>query len=191
MLQNRKGQEPLTIVMIVGIMVVIISAVYFWGAPLIEKNKNFAEVKSAENFMTYLNDKIKSIANNGGREQIQIESGTVRFDPGIIRLAMETGDAYYTKDVWIPLTEGNCTIDGVWGEDPPESLCVKSESAGSSYRTTYELRYRRLDAGLRTYQISLDGTTASGSEGNIIVIENAGSSIEGNLIRTHISIRII
>ncbi|MBI5061402.1 MAG: hypothetical protein HZB67_03740, partial [Candidatus Aenigmarchaeota archaeon] len=155
MLTSRKGQEPLTVVMMVGILIVVISSIYFWGVPLIEKNKDVASLKATESFMEELNNKVRDIANNGGREQVTIEKGIVSFSSGSIKLFMETGGTYYAEDVWIPLGNGDCNLAGTWGVDPPEALCVKSGKIGSSYQTTYELRYRVLGAGSKQYQISL------------------------------------
>jgi len=196
MFSSSKGQEPLTLVLVVAIMVAVITSVYLWGAPLIQKNKDVVALQTAEKFMLSLNDKIKYIADNGGRDQVVIGDGTLRFGDDKITLTLDTEGTIYAEGGSVSLTDGDCTDEGEWGSDPPQALCVQSQKLGNTYSTTFSLSYRTLDAGGKSYKISLEGSPASGGKDNVIVIENIGSVMEGsvrggNLIRTRITIRIV
>ena len=68
-----KGQQAISVILLTGILVVTVSTIYFWGIPLIEKNKDIALQENAENFMRNLAERVKYVANNPGREQIRFD----------------------------------------------------------------------------------------------------------------------
>ena len=37
-----KGQQAISVILLTGILIVTVSSIYFWGIPLIEKNKDIA-----------------------------------------------------------------------------------------------------------------------------------------------------
>ena len=64
-----KGQQQvLTILLITLVLVAIVGSVYFWGLPLIQKNRDITVLKKAEDFMMNLNNKIKYVANTQSRK---------------------------------------------------------------------------------------------------------------------------
>ena len=95
-----KGQqEALSAVLISGILIGVVGSVYFWGIPLIQKNKDVSLLENSEAFMQTLDSKIKAVANNGGRDQIVISvPGLVRFDGEIVEFSIETEGTIYATD---------------------------------------------------------------------------------------------
>lgn len=192
-----KGQqEAITAILISGILIGVVGSVYFWGLPLIQKNKDISVLENSESFMKNLNEKIKYIANNGGREQVRITvPAVVRFtDDKIIELVVESEGTIYNINAEIPLGKNTeChAAEGTWGLDNMEILCVKSVKVGEdSYRTTYSLSYMNLTSGSKKYLIGLTGQSTSGGEEHFIAIENKGTPADANLIRTLVEITII
>jgi hypothetical protein len=191
-----KGQhEALSVIMISGILIGVVGSVYFWGIPLIQKNKDIALLENSESFIKNLNDKIKYIANYGGRDEIKISlPGFVRFNTDkSLELLVETDGTIYAKDAEISMDKNDCTAStGTWGIQGPEVICVKSTGIGeSSYRTIFSLRYINLTTGAKTYFINLTGNPSSGGLDHFIIIGNKGTSTDGNLISTMVEISII
>lgn len=201
---SSKGQqEVLSIVLISGILIGVVGSVYFWGVPLIQKNKDVAVLENSEDFMNSLNTRIKFIANNGGRDQLVINvPGTLRFDPiaGTIELTVLTEGTIYAKDAEIPLGRNSqCSASqGAFGIDEPETLCVKSAQIGEkNFRTTYTLKYVKLVNNniLRDFQIELTGNANSGGEQNFVAFENLGTTQSASngraLIKTLVAINVV
>ncbi len=176
-----KGFQALSAILITGIMLGVVGSVYFWGLPLIEKNRDISTLENSERFMKELNSKIVYIANHGGRDRFQISvPGTVKFDSAAnaITLEIETKGSIYIPGL-IPLGRNSCTIvNGVWGSDESSVLCVDTRQIDDKMQHSYILRFITLDtAGVQSYKIELTGETDTGSEQGTIVIEGKGSSI--------------
>ena len=204
-----KGQtEVLSAVLLSGILIGVVGSVYFWGIPLIQKNKDNALLESSETFMTTLDEKIKFVANNGGRDKVVINvPSIVRFDGQSLELSLETEGTIYAVDAPIQLGRTSssnlkwCTPNtqpacdppspyGSWGIDDPVLFTVKStEISQNSYTTYYTLDYIELrnDNTLRDYKIELTGSGTSGGFEKTIVIENQGDSTTVRNGRTLIS----
>lgn len=197
---RRKGQQPvLSAILLTGIMIAVIGSVYFWGLPLIQKNRGAAMLENAESFMRSLNSKIKFIANNGGRDEIIITlPGLVYFYNGTetlppeIDLALRTEGTIYDVGGQIALIGNDCSISsGTWGVDKPEILCVESKEVGEGkFTSVYFIRYRNLTSAEKTYHIKLTGPRSSGGADHIITIENKGTRTYDNVVETIIEIGI-
>ncbi len=189
----KKGQqEALSAVLISGILIGVVGSVYFWGIPLVQKNKDNSLLETAETFMQEVDNKIKFVANNGGRDQIVVNlPGIIRFDGGSIELSIATEGTIYAVDSPIPLgrtSSSNLKLDplnattryGVWGSDDPVLYTVKSSKySENSYETDYTLEYVQLrnDKTTRDFMIELDGSGSSGGIDSTIVIEGLGEQI--------------
>ncbi len=189
-----KGQqEAVSVILITGILIGVVGSVYFWGLPLIQKNKDISVLKDSERFMFDLNEKIKSVANSGGREQIRIDvPGILVFDPldGSLRFRVDTKGTIYDTGAPIPLSRNDCSKTlGEWGADEPGTLCVESKGETEKFFNTYSLKYIELRHPTRqdSYKIVLSGEEASGGENHDIVMENIGSS--GGITTVKISIK--
>lgn len=202
-----KGQhEALSAILITGVLIGVVGSVYFWGMPLIEKNRDISTLKNSEEFMKNLNEKIKYVANHGGRDQIKITvPGIVTFDGEDILFEVETTGVIYSIGSPIPITKNPCTLtEGRWGLQESEVLCLVSECMGNinecqNYKTAYKLNYVPLHVYdpeqelviLNSYQIDLTGQSDKGGMDHLVVIENLGTVPDGNLIKTQISINIV
>jgi hypothetical protein len=197
-----KGQqEALSAVLISGILIGVVGSVYFWGIPLIQKNKDNSILETSETFMASLDAKIKFVANNGGRDRIVIKiPGIVRFDGRSVELKVETEGTIYAVDSPIPLgrtSTGALKMDpatsnlyGTWGIDDPVLFTVKSsEISKSKYVTRYTLEYVQLrnDKTLNDYKIDLIGSGVTGGEDRTIIIESLGDRTTAQSGRTLIS----
>lgn len=174
-----KGQQQaLSAILISGILIGVVGSVYFWGVPLIEKNKDVALLESGERFIKQLNEKIKFVANNGGRDQMVVAfPGIVSFDGEQIEFVLQTDGTIYASNSLIALGHNSgCTAEsGEWGIDDPEIICVVSSAiTNSTFRNTYNLRYIKLNQGLRTFEIDLTGPVRSAGQDHLIVMESKG-----------------
>ena len=186
MAMSKGQQEALSAVLISGILIGVVGSVYFWGVPLIQKNKDISLLESSEAFMRQLDEKIRSVANNGGRDSIVISvPGIVSFDGETIRLTIETQGTIYATDAEIPLgrnsastlTQRGGALYGSWGVDDPVLFNVKSIKMGENdYRNEYTLTYIELrnSKSLRDFRIDLTGSGASGGQDKTIIIESQG-----------------
>ncbi len=188
-----KGQqEAVSVILITGILIGVVGSIYFWGLPLIQKNKDISMLKDSERFMISLNDKIKSVANSGGREQIRIDlPGILVFDPQdkTLRFRVDTKGTIYDTGAPIPLSRNDCSKTlGEWGVDEPGTLCVESKGEAEDFFNTYSLKYIELRHPTRqdSYSIVLSGEEASGGENHDVIIENTGSN--GGVTTVRISI---
>lgn len=195
-----KGQEILSVVLISGILIGVVGSVYFWGVPLIQKNKDISTLENSEDFVRNLNNKIKNVANSGGRDRLIINiPGLVTFDGSEINLIVDTEGVIYASNAEIPLDINPCAMTtGTFGIDDPEVLCVKSQKISDrSFRTTYTLKYIILQSNetIRDFQINLTGGLQTGGLDNTVIIDNKGgtsSVVNGRtLIKALVEINII
>ena len=201
---SMKGQqEAIAVILISGILIGVVGSVYFWGVPLIQKNKDIAVLENSEKFVRNLNDKIKFVANNGGRDQLRLDlSGVVKFDPqqDYIQFIVDTKGTIYAVDAPIPLGKNaDClSTTGTFGVNDPETICVESSKISQdAYKTSYTLRYvnlENIDVN-KKFLINLTGAMNVGGESSTIVFENKGNTqtYDGGrtLISTLIEISII
>src|SRR3989344_9317294 len=104
-----KGQQAISVILLTGILIVTVSSIYFWGVPLIQKNKDVALLENSETFMLNLAESIKYVANNPGREQVRFNvDGVMKFESGSIELQVETGGTIYEAGGFIPLGKNDC-----------------------------------------------------------------------------------
>ena len=189
-----KGQhEILSAVMIMGILIGVVGSVYMWGLPLIQKNKDVSVMEKAEGFMHSLADEIKYVAGSSGKKTIKIDApGMLSIGYGAVELRIETQGTKYSTEGDVPLGRNGCNANqGRWGIDDPEVVCVRANKLGdSNYVITYSLKFIQLDAGGKSYKISLTGS-GTGSTEHSILIENKGTTRGIDLINTEISISIV
>jgi hypothetical protein len=197
---GKGQQEILTSILLTGILITVVGSVYLWGIPLIQKNRSAATLESAELFSKNLAEKIKFIANTGGKDQMTINiPGVVFFnnESGTIEIALQTEGTIYSTEGEIPIIGNYCVLTtGTWGVDKPEVLCATTKSLGENkYTTDYVLGFRPLQSENKIYKISLVGDISSGGIDHKIIIENAGSKSTTEsgkvLIETFIKISII
>ena len=189
-----KGQQQvLSTIIISGILIGVVGSVYLWGMPLVQKNEDISIQQNAELFMKSLNEKIKYIANQGGRDNIRINiPGTLKFDGTGLLLAVATEGSIYAIGSPLSLVRNDYTLaEGVWGVDEPELLYVESKRVGGQISTTYTLKYIRLKSGTKSYSIKLSGTPKTSGQNHNIIIENTGTEKSNGDTNTTISVKIL
>ncbi|MBU5678786.1 MAG: hypothetical protein QXJ96_01325 [Candidatus Aenigmatarchaeota archaeon] len=190
----KAQQEIITYILITAILIIVVSSAYIWGIGIIEKNRDVANLQNIEAFMKELNNKIKSVANTGGRESVKIDIPTFSFENGAITVFLETRATIYDPGKQIYFTKNpDCHITNscILGRDEPEIFYVYSRKIEEKYYTTYYLSYRSLISlqDGNVYLIVLEGEKQMGK--GEIIIENKGKVLEGNLIKTLIEIKLV
>ena len=188
----KSQQEAISYILMVAILVIVVATAYIWASPMIQKNRDIAILNNAHEFMKNLNEKIKSIANSGGRESISIDFGVLTFENGIITFSIETLSTIYEPGKRIYFVKNpTCQIydNCVLGEDEPELFYVESRKIEEKYYTTYYLTYRKLNSPNQSYKISLEGQKQVGK--GKILIEYKGNRREDNIIISVIEINIV
>lgn len=211
-----KGQqEIISIILISGILIVVVGSVYIWGAPVIQRNKDTSILEASEDFMIRLANKIKFVANNGGRDQLEVNvPGVFKFysQTKEIELIIETdGTIYAVTPMEIPFgANRDCSsLIGTFGVDDPLALCVKTMKIDEKkFRTIYTLRPIKLINTVnmvsgnhvrKEFFIDIVGNSAGGGEKTIISIDNKGTSISSirtsganiKQINTFVEIRVL
>ncbi len=173
--------QVISAVLITGVLITVIGTVYLWGLPLIQKNEAVSVLYKSEDFMRSLNTKIKSIVNNGGKDNLRISvPGVMVFDQtkGLILVVNSQGTIYATGGQHSLGRNGCAKTTGIFGQDEPEVLCVNStEFDKTRYQNIYTLKYIPLVAdvsGGGQFLINLTGKITTAGENHFIVIENMG-----------------
>jgi len=178
--------EAVSALLISGILIGVVGTVYFWGVPLIQKNKDISVLESTEDFLRELNNRIKLVANAGGREQLQFnEPGVIRFNGEQINIILDTEGTIYAAEAEVPLSRNSPSLlKGKWGVDEPEIIMVVAEQiVQSKYRNTYALKYVPLevtgstpsDSAIKTFLIDMTGIDSAGGSGSAVIITNKGT----------------
>ena len=189
----KAQQEVITYILITAVMIIVISSAYIWGSSIVERNRDVTLLNRAEKLMKDLNNKIKNVANSGGRDSIYIDFGVFSFENGIITFFLETRATIYEPGKRIYFIKNqDCHYTGscILGRDEPEIFYVYSRMIDKNYYTTYFLTYRELVSpqdGSR-YLIVLNGEKLMGT--GSVIIENMGRVFEDGVAKTIINIRL-
>lgn len=185
MVRDKKGQSQLvTAVLLTGILIVLVSAAYFWGIPLIEKQQDTVRMNNMERFMNDMNEKVQRVASSGGRERIDnVEvPGELRLRDNELNdevtVTFETRGQIIATDSTIYLTGSNRTVVPITEE--AGVITAFSERTGGRYRIEMTLGYREV---------------VSGGTSNLINLRTGGRNVVGegthDVIITHDGTRTI
>ncbi len=154
---RRKGQvEPITLVLLSGVIISLVGAAYFWGIPIIQKRTTIADFEAGVNFMFSLADSIESIAGSGGgRSTVDISRGFARVIPyddagpdnNSVILEVPVEQPMISLNQEIPIRSTSTDEVGVFGVNNPYIMTVKEEYSGTQYKLTFRLRFIELDTG--------------------------------------------
>ena len=175
--------EAVSALLITGIMIGVVGTVYFWGLPLIQKNKDASVLAGTEDFMRELNNRVKLVANVGGREEVKFNlPGIISFDSSSIKVVLDTEGTIYAAEAPVPLSKNNpSAAAGTWGIDESEVISVIAQQlTDKKYRETYSLRYIPLTVksdtgGIKIYVIEPTGINSVGGQGSSVIISSAGT----------------
>jgi hypothetical protein len=152
---KMRGQtQAMSVIIITGIIISLVSAAYIWGKPLIEKRSTVAEFSSIESFIIDLNDNIVEIANNGeGRATLEIPFGVLKLipyddaDPDNNSLILEH---YVSQPILfnstIPIKTTNIEEVAEYGEALPRVILMEVSPFTEGHRLHMKLHYRELDS---------------------------------------------
>lgn len=199
-----KGQvEPLTAVMITGLIVASVGTVYVWGTPLLEKRGAETEIVGVENNLIELQNKIHDVeaSGQGATERITLNMPddaeiTADSTTDTIRVETSTEESIYAEDSTFSLTGSNVTREGEYngqlnygleGVDDPSMLQVQTISSSDSSATViYEIKLNNLFGTtffgealiVRNLQTTSEADTTSSIGETDMVITNGGETIE-------------
>ena len=209
--ETRKAQiSPITMVILAGMGLLLATAAYMWGMPLIEKGATMNDYTEALNFIKNLDSKIVSIANaQSGEESINIPNGLMTIipydadDPDSNTIILEfitpqplvaDGSVYVDTNILGEVAE--------YGEAEPRTILLNGKWLETRRNIlTFKLHYRELDTETtppKGYKIMLNNLTESGTNRIIISFDNTrpenperipgAAANQGELIATYINI---
>ena len=194
----KKGQsQVVTGVLLLLIMISLVSVTYFWGIPLIQKQKDVVTVSNIERFLKNLNDKIQIVAKNGGTQKITGFDipGELKLDDESDRFELDfktTGNIIATdKNIYLI---GDERKEGYVGEEPGIIL-IYSKDIDGKYDINASLYYRNLTGSINNgkqnkYQIDLIGlgrSTISSRNREITISEYKNEMIETPTERIYVA----
>jgi hypothetical protein len=196
--------QPISLMLITGIVISLVGAAYLWGKPLVEKRTTITDFKTAENFILNLNDKILDIANNmAGTESLDIPKGLIRVIPytdsssdnNSIILEFVTSQPML-MNATIPLKTSSLEEVGTYGESEPRIITLTVEPHATQYKMIFKLHYRELDTETKGYKIALNNITTVGNKKITVSfdkneIEPGNASNMGDLILTFINVEVV
>lgn len=171
-----KGQtQAVTAVMITGIMIGTIAAVYVWGTPLLEKRESQAQLNQVQSDVISLKNNIESTSGSGEGSASEVD---IRLSQGSVEIN-ETGNyidittfaegSSYPLEAW-RLIEGNnlqgLTIGAgdyaLQGEDSAGIVAVTADEGGNEDRITFRVEFRNL-VNSEQQQVELTNLQLAGS----------------------------
>jgi hypothetical protein len=184
----KAQMQIVSIILIIGIIVVLTGATYFWGKPLIDKRVIITQLASLKGFMNRLNEKTVDMARSCTGfcdESLTILPGShVKAygynDSGpdnnsiILKFAV---DYLVMGNESVPLNTNILEMVAPYGE-ANGILTMKQTLEGQQYIITFKLQYRELDTiGLpkEGYKIILEPGAMAGQQE--ITISFGGASI--------------
>lgn len=195
-----KGQtQAVTAVMITGIMVGTISAVYVWGTPLLDKRESQAELDQIETDVISLKNEIDSIGDSGsgaGSEiNLRLNDGDVYVneEENYIEITSFAANSMYPEGTW-RILEGNnlqglSFVDssdyGITGQESSGVVAVRSDGSEGEDRITYRVEFRNLQDDsfdgpiMELLDIQLTGAERSSGETTVSIV-NEGTETEEN-----------
>jgi len=148
----RAQTQVISVILIIAIAMAAIAAILPWSMSMIQKRKDAKAVDDAFNFFVLLDTKIRSIAQSGGEEALELKvPGKLTVYP--YRITEENSNSInfvFTSKVaniapgqWICLST-NCNETATLGEDPYGVILGKATKQDDYMIVEYKLWYRQL-----------------------------------------------
>jgi len=195
--------QPISAVIMTGIVVSLVGVAYFWGVPLIQKRASMSEFQSMERFIEDLKDKVSEIARSGaGEVTLEIKHGFIRLNPYnhptegdakggnnlTIEFVVDQPLIFPGTVLYLGATSFEDIKDtGTYGESSPAVVKLNSSKLGQQYRITTEIKYRELlkeAAPRRGYIIALCPLRDDGCSQTITGNQRITLSFDKNVQKT-------
>ena len=186
-----KGQtQAVTAVMITGIMIGTIAAVYVWGTPLLEKRESQAQLDQVQGDVISLRNSIESTSNSGegaaSEVNIRVSQGSVEVNEtgNYIDVTTFAEGSSYPLEAW-RIIDGNnlqgLSIGagdyGLQGEDSAGVVAARADEGGNEDRITFRVEFRNLldsdDQQIELTDLQVAGSSESTGE-TVISLSNQG-----------------
>lgn len=160
MLRKMAQAQIVSVVLITGITVLVISSAYLWGLPLIEKSQTSSEINKAKTLMLSIDNGINDVIQHGGKKSIFLNlEGELAISEQLnsIIYSVETKDVNIATISWVSLNDENVFgVEGIGGDAQRGSpgiigsnrdgvLIAKAIKLGDSYKNEFRLAYRELE----------------------------------------------
>ncbi len=185
-----KGQtQAVTAVMITGIMIGTIAAVYVWGTPLLEKRESQAALGQVESDVLSLKDSVDSVSRSGegsgSDSSIRISEGEVEVneDENYIQVTTFSGASSYPTGTW-RIIEGNSLQGlsigtgyyGISGQDSDGVVAARSDESGGDDRIRFRVEFRDMLDDSEAHLVDLQSVGSPTSSGETTVnLRNRGT----------------
>lgn len=197
----KAQMQIVSIVLILGIIVVLTGATYFWGKPLIDKRVIITQLASLKEFMNRLDEKIVGMARSCTGfcdETLTMLPGSyVKVDNNSIILEFAVNYLVMGNES-VPLNTNVLGMVAPYGETNGV-LTMRQALRGQQYTIIFKLQYRELDTmgfPREGYKIILEPGAMAGQQK--ITISFGGTSVipggaanGGPLTTTTIKIQMI
>jgi hypothetical protein len=205
-----RGQAQIvSIIMVIGIIVVLTSATYFWGKPLIDKRVMITQLATLQEFAKRLDVKITEMARSCTGfcdETISVPPGSfvsvyAHDDPGPDNnsIVLEFAINYMMMgNTTVPLNTNVLNEVAPYGETN-SVITMRQDLRGYQYIITFKIHYRELDTRAfpkEGYRITLEPEALAGHQritlsfgGTTVTPDGAANS--GPLTETAIKIQTI
>jgi hypothetical protein len=155
-LKNFKGQvQPISIVIMTGIVVSLVGVAYFWGVPLIQKRSSMSEFTNMERFISELEEAVIELARSGAGEVNMdlVDSGIklLPYNSGsgnnslVIEFALEQPLLLPNTTFYLGSTSfEDINQTGTYGESSPSVVTLRESRLGNQYKIDTQIIYREL-----------------------------------------------
>ncbi|MHA2065802.1 MAG: hypothetical protein ACXABY_15620 [Candidatus Thorarchaeota archaeon] len=182
-----KGQsEAVSVILFTVIILGLVSAVYFWGMPIIEKRTAIAEFQTSLDFILDFDKKITDVVNSGsGSANIDIRGGAVTVIP-YNAADPDNNTIIYERTITQPIAYNASTLliktgssdeVGIYGESEPRIISIHIESSGDVYTLKFKIKYRELDSQNKGYKIALKQAGSAAGTNSVSISYDRKSTI--------------
>jgi hypothetical protein len=183
MLSRTAQAQVVSVVLIMGISILVISSAYFWGIPLIEKSQTSSDINKAQKLMLVIDDAMSDVAPHGEKRSILLNlDGELKVSEELnsITYSVDTKGANIATINWVPLNDENMVgIEwiggseggslGIIGSNKDGVLIAKATKSGKGYKNEFRLAYRELE--------NLASCKGNVCDGRLIKITEKGNNI--------------
>jgi hypothetical protein len=161
---HKAQTSMISIVIIAGLVISMVSAAYTWAVPMVEKRISITDYNLIENFALELDQEITEIANTGsGSATLEIPKGSVyvsgfAFDGPVnnsITIDFELSQPIMTEGS-VPIRTTSLDPVGVYGRAAPRTMILSRSSDEKNTHLNITTTYRELRSSVpRGYVIAL------------------------------------